>query len=75
MLVKVIAFGQISEITGRQFTIDATDTEELNLLLKTKYTELAEKKYAIAVNKKIISGIAKLTENDEVALMPPYSGG
>ncbi|RZJ75526.1 MAG: MoaD/ThiS family protein [Flavobacterium sp.] len=75
MTVKIIAFGQIAEITGKNFEAHAADTNELEGWLRKNFPALENKKFAIAVNKRIVSGIEKLNENDEVALMPPYSGG
>jgi molybdopterin synthase sulfur carrier subunit len=75
MSVKIIAFGQIAEITGKELIIDAQDVTLLKALLHEKYPALAEKKYAIALNNKVVTNNAELNEYDTVALMPPYSGG
>jgi len=75
MLVKIIAFGQIAEITGKDFTLEAHDITSLKELLIAKFPALSEKKYAIAINKKLVATNVALKENDTVALMPPYSGG
>lgn len=74
--IKVIAFGQIAEITGNELFIEARDTGVLKDALLLRFPALAEKKYAIAVNNRLITEQHyKLNENDVVALMPPYSGG
>jgi molybdopterin synthase sulfur carrier subunit len=75
MTIKIIAFGQIAEITGKEFFVDANDMDNLKFVLNIQFPALAEKKYAVAVNKKLVSDNVILTENDTVALMPPYSGG
>jgi len=75
MKIKIIAFGQIAEITGKELVIEALDTASLQQALRDKFPALAEKKYAIAVNKILVSDNHILTDNDTVALMPPYSGG
>lgn len=75
MPIPIIAFGQIAEITGKEFTVEAQDVTSLKLALNAKFPALAEKKYAIAVNKKLVTHSVALTESDTVALMPPYSGG
>lgn len=75
MDINVIAFGQIAEITGSKFIIEASDITILKTRLHTQHPALADKKYAIAVNKKLVTTNVTLTENDTVALMPPYSGG
>jgi sulfur-carrier protein len=75
MEVTIIAFGQIAEITGRTLTIEAADTAVLKTALQIQFPALLDKKYAIAVNKKLVTDTVALAENDTVALMPPYSGG
>ncbi|MES2328827.1 MAG: MoaD/ThiS family protein [Bacteroidota bacterium] len=75
MPINIVAFGQLAEITGSDFEIEAADTEELMQLLREKFTALKEMKYAIAVNKKIVTKNTSLHNADMVALMPPFSGG
>lgn len=75
MQITVVAFGQIAEFMGEQFTIDVPDIAALRRVLESQYPQLAVIKYAIALNKKVVTSNADFSENDEVALMPPYSGG
>ena len=75
MTITIIAFGQIAEITGKELVVNAVDTTQLQQLLLEKFPALAEKKYAIAVNKSLAVSNVALKDNDTVALMPPYSGG
>lgn len=75
MEVKVIAFGKIAEITGKEFTVTASDTEALKEQLSVQFPPLADMKFAVAVNKKVTEENIRLGNNDTVALMPPYSGG
>ena len=75
MAIKIIAFGQIAEITGREFSMEASDIDILKASLQIRFPALAEKKYAIAVNKRLVTENITLNDNDIVAIMPPYSGG
>jgi molybdopterin converting factor small subunit len=75
MRVKVESFGQLSEITGKHFEIDVTDTDQLAALLRDQYKAFADIKYLIAVNRKLINSNIQLSATDTVALLPPYSGG
>ncbi|WP_294236784.1 MoaD/ThiS family protein [Chryseobacterium sp. sg2396] len=75
MEVKVISFGKIAEITGKEFSVSASDTEALKKQLSGLFPQLADMKYAVAVNKKITEENTVLNNSDTVALMPPYSGG
>ncbi|TWI00591.1 molybdopterin synthase sulfur carrier subunit [Flavobacterium tiangeerense] len=75
MVIKVIAFGSIAEITGKDFSANASDLDTLKSNLIDQFPILAERKFAIAVNQKLVNENYIFTENDTVALMPPYSGG
>jgi molybdopterin synthase sulfur carrier subunit len=73
--MQVVAFGQLAEITGKDFQAEAGDTDDLSAQLEAKYAGLKNLRYVIAVNKKIISSNTSLSGNDTVALLPPFSGG
>jgi molybdopterin synthase sulfur carrier subunit len=74
MTIKV--FGQLTEITGENIEVDVlTDTHNLRKLLEEKYPSLQGRKYAIAVDQKLINNNQQLTVNSSVALLPPFSGG
>ncbi len=77
MQINVLLFGQLVDITGSAtITLkDVRDTNELIQQLHSFYPALKNMKYAIAVNKQIISGNIRLDNNIEVALLPPFSGG
>ncbi|MFC6095370.1 MoaD/ThiS family protein [Flavobacterium qiangtangense] len=75
MEIKIIAFGQIAEITGKEITLEASDIDSLKIILSEKFPALSDRKFAIAVNKKLNQVNLDLKQNDTVALMPPYSGG
>ncbi|RZJ73028.1 MoaD/ThiS family protein [Flavobacterium sp.] len=75
MPTKVLSFGMLSEITGSEFSVSAEDTKALESELFDRFPKLSEIKFAIAVNKKIVHEKTPLSQTDEIALMPPYSGG
>lgn len=75
MQVKIIAFGQISEITGKELSLVADDITALKSILQNQFPALEKKRYSIAVNQKLVKNNILLNVNDTVALMPPYSGG
>lgn len=75
MEIRIIAFGRIAEITGKELMLTASDTDTLKQQLAGKFPQLSGMKYAVAVNKKMTEGNTELNTNDTVALMPPYSGG
>lgn len=76
MPVQVISFGPIAEILGSKFLVyEASDTDELQRLLFENYPELKTRMFAIAVDREVVSDKTSLSENSEVALLPPFSGG
>jgi len=77
MEVTVLFFGQIVDITQNASVKinDAKDTDALVKELHSLYPALSHSKYAIAVNKKMIQQNTILQHNEEVALLPPFSGG
>lgn len=73
--IKVITFGKLKEISGSNFELEAKTTDELLHKIYQEFPSLKDLKLRVAVNQKIISESTKLSNNDVVALMPPYSGG
>ncbi len=77
MNVKIILFGQLSDIAGGDSLVleEVTDTNELQQRLLQQYPALAASKYIIAVDKKLVQENTRLHENNSIALLPPFSGG
>lgn len=77
MRVKVLIFGQLTDITGESeiYLNEVSDRDQLVKKLNQEYPALADSKYAIAVDKKVISQNTRLTDECTVALLPPFSGG
>jgi len=77
MEINLLAFGQITEITGKSTwkMTGIKDTNELIKNLEEQFPALVKMKYSIAVNKKVIQENTAITENDMIALLPPFSGG
>jgi len=77
MDIKIILFGQLSDIAGGNSLLlkDVADTNALQEKLKRQYPALAASKYIIAVDKELVQENTSLNENNIVALLPPFSGG
>ncbi len=77
MDVNIISFGAIKDITGSNNIVlqNINDTNQLVHQLEELYPALSNIKYAIAVDKKIVSGKTQLYNNATVAILPPFSGG
>lgn len=75
--IKILAFGQLTDIFGGSFAEVAyqKDSDSLNQFLQVLYPALQRVSYRIAVNKKMITQNTPLNSQDEVALLPAFSGG
>jgi molybdopterin converting factor small subunit len=76
-MMRIMVFGQLAEITGSStMSIEKVDdTEALQETLYKLYPSLKQKTFLIAVDKKIINEKSKISNNAEIALLPPFSGG
>jgi sulfur-carrier protein len=76
MAVKILLFGQLKQIAGAaELTIDAADTDALVREMAIRFPKLENLPYLIAVNRNIVQGNIPIKAGEEVALLPPYSGG
>lgn len=77
MKISVKYYGIIAERTARDFETfncsDSCDINTLSALVENKY-DLEGIHYSIAINRQINNN-QLITENDEVALLPPFAGG
>lgn len=75
--ITVLAFGVITDIIGKNsFPVrDVATTEALKEKLEAAYPALKNIRYAMAVNKQIVSTTTPLEAAATVALLPPFSGG
>jgi molybdopterin converting factor small subunit len=75
--IHVLAFGQIVDIIG-QSTINYQTPNTLSAFKKrieNDYPLLSKISYRIAINKKLALEDTAIIEADELALLPPFSGG
>ena len=76
MQVNIITFGQIAELSSGKITLENVgDTDTLKQRLVAEYPALLNMKYALAVDKKVVSGNVAISETSAIALLPPFSGG
>jgi sulfur-carrier protein len=75
--LTIMVFGQLQDITGSSVISieDVTDTDMLLSKLSTQYPLLKEKKFLIALDKKIITEKTGINGLQAIALLPPFSGG
>lgn len=74
---KIKAFGMLAEkLPASEFEFSYHEnTEELLEGLKEEYPELQNLKFSLAVDKQLIQEKQHLNGNEEIALLPPFSGG
>ena len=81
MRVRVLFFGRVKEIVGRaEETADVEDGADLGSLFRSyarRFPQLAamERSTVLARNQKIAGRSECLADGDEVAFLPPVSGG
>jgi sulfur-carrier protein len=77
MTVKVLFFGILEEIaaTNCKHYREIKSIKELKLKLEDDFPEIAHYNFRIAYNNEIINGDGLLNDGDEIALLPPFTGG
>jgi molybdopterin converting factor subunit 1 len=79
MKVNVLAFGIAKDILGTNHLIidfEGQNSQDLKESLETQFPRLKQlPAYLIAVNNEYASYATTINNNDEVAIIPPVSGG
>ena len=77
MQVKVMAFGPLSEqIGGREHNLEVPPSSSVRFLLEEIGIEMwLSQGLIVSINGKKVGEDEPLDEGDEVALLPPVSGG
>ncbi|HTM90773.1 MAG TPA: MoaD/ThiS family protein [Flavisolibacter sp.] len=79
MRVNILAFGIAKEILGRNqlaFDFQGSTSQDLKMSLEQQFPYLKQlPSYGIAVNNEYVTGTIEINSNDEIAIIPPVSGG
>jgi molybdopterin synthase sulfur carrier subunit len=77
MEVKVLFFGVLAEVSGTYFKHyrDVKSINELKLRVLDDFPEIVHYNFLISLNSLITDNDLSLKSGDEIALMPPFSGG
>ena len=76
MAVKIQLYGQLKQIAGAaELSTEAADTEGLMKELAARFPLLENLNYQIAVDRTIVQSNTFIKAGQELALLPPYSGG
>ena len=79
-MATILFFGRLQEVVGTKSLTAALpagvrDTESLRAWLGRDHPALREASVRIAVNAELTPGNARVAEGDEIAFLPPMSGG
>jgi molybdopterin converting factor small subunit len=76
MQIKVKFFGALTEITGTsEITLSSDTTDACHDEVKRRFLLILQYSYAIALNAAWLKENKKLNDGDELAFLPPFSGG
>jgi molybdopterin converting factor small subunit len=77
MQITIMVFGPLQDITGwnEKALDDIQDSESLVQALESIFPQFKGLEYQIAVNHDLIDQNTQFQDRDEVALLPPFSGG
>lgn len=75
--MRLLAFGRLSHLGLADVDVpaDVTDSDMLRRFLGERWPELNGPGVLMAVNQTLVRGPAPLLPGDEVAFLPPMSGG
>ena len=78
-MIKVLFFGILSSKTAtKELELEienSTTVKELLDILKERFNGLPEGPFVFAINETQATLDTKINDGDEVAIMPPFSGG
>jgi len=78
MTLKIKYFGLIAELISKEEEFldgSFSSVGKLEKYLLEQYPNLHHQNFKMAVNHNIVNNDYKLSGNEEIALLPPFSGG
>ena len=79
MNLKIQFFGMIAELVGKeQLEIDSFQgsvLEEVETYLLQEFPDLNKMTYTMSLNRQIVDKGTQLSQQSEIALLPPFAGG
>lgn len=75
--MRLLAFGRLSHLPFDSVTVppDIADSKSLRRLLCERWPELDDPSVRMAVNQVLVHDSVPLAPGDEIAFLPPMSGG
>lgn len=76
-MIVVKAFGHVKEVLGSvlEVNMESIDVKSLREYLQNEYPTIVWSTVAIAINSQYALDQEQIEQGDEVALIPPVSGG
>ena len=76
MAVKIQLFGQLKQMAGAsELSTEVTDTNALMREIAARFPLIEKLNYLIALDRNIVQTNTDIKAGQELALLPPYSGG
>ena len=77
VIMVVYFYGKLADVAGQKKLEIASQkySDDLLKVLKKKLPELTSYSFLLSVNQEIVSDNRVLSSGDEIALLPPFSGG
>lgn len=75
--VNVTFYGVLAELAQKPSISlhGVSNTDELKQQLLQQYPDMAKHNFIVAVNNQLINKNTSITNGDQIAVMPPFSGG
>ena len=75
--MNLLSFGRLSHLAlqGVDIPADVTDSDALRRFLGERWPELNAPGVLLAVNQTLVRGSVPISPGDEIAFLPPMSGG
>ncbi len=74
--MRILLFGSIAEKAGASvLEVDASSVDSLRQRLIARIPGLDRMRYAIAVDRRVITEDRPLAGSEEIAVLPPFAGG
>ena len=75
--MRLLSFGKLSHLNleGVAIPDEVTDSEALRRFLGERWPEIDTPEVRIAVNQVLVHDAVRLSAGDEIAFLPPMSGG
>ena len=75
--MTLLTFGRLSHLPleGIDIPADVTDSDALRRFLGKRWPELNAPGVLLAVNQTLVRGSVPISPGDEIAFLPPMSGG